>query len=65
MKISTDDIDRAQGIEEKIGGTAGQEYETVESWTGVVQLDRLNDKQAVVLVKSETGSLDLKTLPLP
>ncbi|MCA9079616.1 MAG: hypothetical protein KDA58_03615 [Planctomycetaceae bacterium] len=66
MKISTDDINRAQGIEERVGGggTAGQEYETIADWQGVVQLDRLNDTQAVVLVQGES-SADLKTLPLP
>ena len=66
MKISTDDINRAQGIEERVGGggTAGQEYETIADWQGVVQLDRLNDTQAVVLVQGDS-SADLKTLPLP
>lgn len=65
MKISTKDIARAEGIENKIDGTAGQEFETVEALKGVIQLDKFNDKYAVVLVKSESGALTLQTVILP
>ena len=66
MKISTKEVDRAQGIESPVGGggTAGQTYETIEAWKGVVQLDRLNDGHAVIVVDVE-GRSALKTVDLP
>ncbi len=64
MKISTDKIEREEGITERIRGTAGQPYETIEELQGVVQLDRLNDKHAVILVQTNS-SQDLQTIPLP
>jgi hypothetical protein len=67
MKISTDDIERPEGITTPIpgGGTAGQTYETIESWQGVVQLDRLNTAHAVLVLRNENGSYDLITAELP
>jgi hypothetical protein len=67
MKISTEAIERQEGINEKIpdGGTAGQSYETIDELVGVVQLDRLNDEHAVVLVQAEDGALSLRTVALP
>lgn len=67
MKISTDNIARNDGITEPVrgGGTAGQPYETITELVGVVQLDRLDDDQAVVLIKAQDGSQELKTIPLP
>ncbi|CAE7545515.1 unnamed protein product, partial [Symbiodinium sp. CCMP2456] len=54
MKVSTDDIEREEGLTEPVkgGGTAGQDYEAVE-WEGVVQLDKLNDNQAVIITQAE------------
>jgi hypothetical protein len=67
MKISTDNIARNDGITEPVrdGKTAGQTYETIKELEGVVQLDRLDDDQAVVIVKAQDGSQDLKAIPLP
>ena len=67
MKISTEKIDQNAGITERVGGggTAGQTYETIDDWKGVVQLDKLNDSMAVVLVEQKGGNVDLQTLPLP
>jgi len=66
MKISTDDLDRAVGIEAPVGGggTAGQKFETLADWKGVVQLERLNDTHAVVLTTTD-GQSELKTMLLP
>jgi len=64
MKISTRDLDRKDGIEERISDKAGQSYETIEDLEGVVQLDRLDSKRAIVLVANDQGS-DLKTIDLP
>ncbi len=67
MKINTDGIEREEGITEHIpdGGTAGQAYETIDSLAGTVQLDKLNETEAVVLIDRGTGSIDLHTVPLP
>lgn len=67
MKISTKDIGRSEGITERVsgGGVAGQKYETVEKLKGVVQLDRLNDSHAIILVQNDGGSQDLATVELP
>lgn len=65
MKISTDDLDKAAGIDSKVAETAGQKYETVAAWEGVEQLDRLNDTHAIVLAKNAAGRSDLKTVALP
>lgn len=67
MKISTERIEQNAGITEPVrgGGTAGQPYETIESLAGAVQLDKLNDTHAVVLLQNESGALDLRTVELP
>lgn len=65
MKISTEDIEREEGITEKIGGTAGQSYDTIESLKNVEQMDRLNDAHVLVLAKSKSGALNAHTVELP
>jgi hypothetical protein len=63
MKIGTEEIATAD-ITERISGTAGQSYETVSGLENVVQLDRLDDGHAVVLVQTDAGQ-DLRTISLP
>lgn len=67
MKISTDNIQRPDGITAPVtgGGLAGQTYETIAAWQGVVQLDKLNDTHAVVLTQGEGSAVSLKTVALP
>jgi len=65
MKISTEDIARKEGINERVAGTAGQKYETITELQGVVQLDKLDDKRAVIITQGEGGAFDLRTIPLP
>lgn len=66
MKISTQDIER-QSVTQPVsgGGTAGQSYETVKELDNVVQLDKLNDTHAVILVQPQEGVQHLQTIPLP
>ncbi|MCA9227434.1 MAG: hypothetical protein KDA47_17560 [Planctomycetales bacterium] len=66
MKISTENIERSEGISEPVkgGGTAGQTYETIASLEGVTQLDRLNDQNAVVIIEKD-GVANLQTVALP
>ncbi len=67
MKISTEGIAKNAGLTEPVrgGGAAGQSYETIKELEGVVQLDRLNNEQALIIVQSSSGAQDLKTIPLP
>lgn len=66
MKITTENIDGIQGITEKINGTAGLEYKTIEELKGVEQLDKLDKDHALLLVRNtETGSSSLQTIALP
>ncbi len=67
MKISTDQIEKAESIETPVGGggTKGQPYETIASWTGVDQLDKLDPTHALVVRRGEGNSLNLESLALP
>jgi hypothetical protein len=65
MKITTEDLGDAESINERIDGTAGLSYETIETLTGVSQLDRLNDTSAVAIVQGEDGAEHLRTIELP
>ena len=67
IKISTEDIQRQDGITERIsgGGTAGQTYETITDLKGVVQLDRIDNQNVALLVQTDSGTQDLRTVTLP
>jgi hypothetical protein len=65
MKISTDNIENAPSITDKIDDKAGQSYETIASWTGVDQLDKLDAQNALVMRRGEGNSLNLESLALP
>lgn len=65
MKISTENIQRDEGITAPVANTAGQTYETIASLKGVVQLDRLSEGSAVALVQGDSGSLSLTSFELP
>ena len=65
MKVSMQDIGRKEGITEPVKTeTAGQKYETIGDLAGTVQLDRLSDTEAVVVL-NQNGSLSLRTVLLP
>jgi hypothetical protein len=65
MKIDTAQIEGAGSITEKVADKQGVSYETLESWSGVEQLDRLDDRNALVLRRSAEGAMSLESLPLP
>ena len=67
MKISTENIATNPGLTTPVsgGGVAGQTYETIKELDGVIQLDRLNNDHAVVIVQSSPNSQDLRTVVLP
>ena len=64
MKISTDNVQKQEGITQRINGTAGLPYDTIDGLKGVEHLDRLDDAHALLLVRSGTG-LSLESVPLP
>ncbi|HVX13358.1 MAG TPA: hypothetical protein VHC22_19400 [Pirellulales bacterium] len=65
MKLAADQLGDAEGIESPVKDTAGVGYETVEGLKGVQQLDKLDDKQALLLIEASPGTLDLQTVALP
>jgi hypothetical protein len=65
MKISLDEISAVEAITERVPNLAGLNYETIDSAEGVVQLDRLNKDNVVVLVQTEAGGQNLRTMALP
>ena len=67
MKINLANIQENPGLTEPVkgGGTAGQPFETIKDLEGVEQLALLDEAHAIILTKSEKGSLDLGTVELP
>ena len=64
MKITAERLESYQGITERTDIT-GVPYEAIDHLKGVQQLDRLDEANALILVSTDSGSLDLKTIPLP
>ena len=66
MKISTKEISKQTGLTTPVsgGGTAGLSFAPVAELNGTVQLDRLNDRQAVVIIQQE-GVSSLRSVNLP
>ncbi len=65
MKIPTQDIDKIEGITKPQRDKAGLAYETVASLKGVQHLDLLDKENALVLVRTETGPMNLESIALP
>jgi len=66
MKIPTEGAGSAESITERVkdGGTKGLGYDTIASLKGVVQMDQLDDRHAVILVQ-DASDLNLDTIKLP
>ena len=64
LKLSKGDIDSTKAIDSQIATTAGLPFETLKDLKDVVQLDKLNANQAVLLV-SNAGRQDVRTIDLP
>ncbi len=66
MKMSMQGIGNYDGITDRVEEEkGGLPYETIEALQGIEQLDQLDDANVVILARAESGSLDLKTIPLP
>ncbi len=64
MKLPTNSLGTAAPITAQTDIT-GVPYETLTQFKGVEQLDRYDATRALMLFRSEAGSLDLKTVALP
>jgi hypothetical protein len=64
MKIKGDGLEAYPSITKQTDIT-GVPYETIADLKGVEQMDRLDDGHALMLVKAESGAIDLKSLALP
>ena len=67
MKIPADQFADAESITKAVGGggTAGVKFEKVKDLAGVLQLDKLDDNRAVLLIQADDKSLTLKSVMLP
>jgi hypothetical protein len=67
MKVSVENIDKTEGITAPVkgGGTAGLKYETIANLKRVDHLDRLDKDHALLLVRSDSGALNLQAVALP
>ena len=63
MKLTADNLETYQPITKQTE-TTGVPYETIASLKGVQHLDKYDDATALVLM-GDSGSLDLRTVPLP
>jgi hypothetical protein len=64
MKIPTEGAGSAPGITRRVADKQGLGYETVAALKGVVQMDQLDDRHAVVLAQ-RNETIDLETIELP
>jgi hypothetical protein len=65
MKITTENIDKIEGITQRQSDKAGLPYETIGALKGVQHLDRLDKENALVLVRTEAGPMNLESIALP
>jgi len=65
MKISTENIEEVAAIIDEVEDTAGLPYETLTDLEGVVQLDRLDDGRALILVQTGDEDFRLQAIALP
>ena len=65
MKIAADQIPGAESITTRVADKQGVGYETIEGWKGIDQLDRVDDKTAMVLARGEGDVLTLESRDLP
>jgi hypothetical protein len=64
MKLPAAKLDKYESITAPVPDKLGVPYETIAELKGVQQLDRYDDKNAVMLMQ-DGGSMDLRTVALP
>lgn len=64
MKLQADKLDSYAAITKPVPDKAGVPYETMQDWTGVQQLEKVDNSTAVVL-SGTAASMNLRTMLLP
>jgi hypothetical protein len=65
MKMTTSGIESFGAITARVPETAGLPYETLADLKNVMQLDRWDQANAMLLVKADSGALDIRSIALP
>jgi hypothetical protein len=65
MKLPTENLNSFAAITERVPDKQGVPYETIAQFKGVQQLDGYDEGHALMLVQSDSGSLDLRTVDFP
>lgn len=65
MKIPGDNLETFESINKPVADKQGVSYETIAGLKGVEQLARLDETHALLLIKSDSGAMELKTMTLP
>ncbi|MGH9672454.1 MAG: hypothetical protein ACRD44_04685 [Bryobacteraceae bacterium] len=65
MKLKADGLEGFPPITARVPELAGVPYETIADLKGVQQLDAWDADKALALITSDTGAMELKTIPLP
>ncbi len=65
MKVTAENLGGYDAITKPVADKQGVPYETIESWKGVQHLDRYDDANALLLMRAESGAIELKTVALP
>jgi hypothetical protein len=64
IKVAAEQITGAAPITEKVSDTKGLSFEKI-AWEGINQLDRLDNRHAVVVRAAANNAINLETLALP
>lgn len=64
IKLDKSEMAAAESINSKIDGTAGVSFETLE-YKNVVQMDKLTEDHAILLVADSPEKMNLQTIQLP
>ena len=64
MKVTLEGVDKIEEITARVPDTAGLKYDSIKTFNGVVQLDKLNATMGVVVTKV-AGKTTLETVELP
>jgi len=65
MKVSTEGLDGAEGITKKVAGTAGLKFDTIASLDGTQHLAQFDKDNALALIRTKSGQMNLTTVALP
>lgn len=65
MKIPGDKLETFESIKAPVADKQGVPYETIAGLKGVEQLAWFDDSRALMLVKADSGAMELKMLALP